>query len=293
MGEVGDAAASNGSGPSRELRVSTPPDYGVKALFDFWTQAGKAALDLHQGASANLASMVGKMPGFPFPPPAADGPDLTQAARTVASLWSTAAAMSGSLQSLLAPGGEAAGGDSTVEATFRAIADPRVWFAQAGGLDSVISRMTEGAQLADLWRTEREQAQLAKTWLEWRRRSLEHQTVMLEAWVRAGNAFNQALAKRTGTDGVAPSGRALLDLWTTAANGVLLETQRSEAFLRSQAAMIRAGSELRLARRGLAERMAAEFDMPTRTEMDDLLRTVTELRRELRLVRRQAEEQVP
>ena len=271
--------------------MSTPSDYGMQALFDFWGKAGKAALDLQQGASANLASMVGKMPGFPFSPPAMGGPDLAQAAHTVADLWGAAAAMSGSLHSLLAPGGKAMD-DPTVEATFRAIADPRVWFTQAGGLDSVISQMTEGAQLADMWRAEREQAHLAKTWLEWRRRSLEHQAVMLEAWVRAGYAFNQALAERTRTDGAAPSGRALLDLWTTVANGVLLETQRSETFLKSQAAMIRAGSELRLAQRGLADRLAAQFDMPTRTEMDDLLRTVTELRRELRMVRRQTEEQV-
>ena len=73
---------------------------------------------------------------------------------------------------------------------------------------------------------------------------------------------------------------------------MLLETQRSEAFLKSQAAVVRAGSELRLAQRGLAEQLAAQFDMPTRTEMNDLLRTVTELRRELRMVRRQAEGQV-
>ena len=271
--------------------MSSPSDFGMQALVDFWGKAGKAALDLQQGASTNFANMVGTMPGFPLMPTAAGGPDLAQAARVVTDLWGTAAAMSGSLQSLLAPGSKATE-DPTVEAMFRAIADPRVWFTQAGGLDSVISQMTEGAQFADMWRAEREQAQLAKTWLDWRRRSLEHQAVMLDAWIRAGNAFTQALAERTRTDGAAPSGRALLDLWTTAANGVLLETQRSEAFLKSQAAVVRAGSELRLAQRGLAEQLAAQFDMPTRTEMNDLLRTVTELRRELRMVRRQAEGQV-
>jgi hypothetical protein len=262
------------------------------ALFDFWGKAGQAALDLQQGAGATLASMAGKMPGFPPFPTAPGAPDLAQAARTVTDLWGAAATMSGTLQSLLSPGGPAKE-DPAAEAMFRAVADPRVWFTQAGGLDSVLSQLTEGAQLADMWRAEREQAQLAKTWLEWRRRSLEHQAVMLQAWIRAGNAFTQALVARTGADGAPPSGRALVDLWTTAANGVLLETQRSEAFLKSQAAVIRAASELRLAQRGLAERLTAQFDMPTRTEMDDLLRTVTELRRELRTVRRHAEERAP
>ena len=264
--------------------MSSPPDYGMQALFDFWGKAGKAALDWQQDASANLAGMAGKMPGLPLSPPTG-GPELADAARAVANLWGKVAAMSGSLFSPGAP--------SEDDPTFRAVADPRVWFAQAGGIDSVISQLTEGAQFADMWRAEREQTQLAKAWLEWRWRSFQHQAVMLEAWIRAGNAFNQALAERTRTDGAAPVGRALLDLWITAANSVLLEAQRSEAFLGSQAAMIRAGSELRLAQRGLAERLAAQFDMPTRTEMNDLLRTVTELRRELRTVRRQAEERAP
>jgi hypothetical protein len=282
-------AAYNGSGRKWGRRVSSSLDYGMQALFDFWSKAGAAALDWQQGASANLANMAGGMPGFPSSTPEAGSPDLAQAARAVAELWSTAATMSGTMHSLLTTG--KAADEPTVEATFRAIADPRVWFSQAGGLDSVISQMTEGAQFADMWRAEREQAQLTKSWLEWRRRSLEHQAVMLEAWVRAGNAFNLALAERVRTAGMPPTGRALLDLWTSSATGVLLETQRSENFLKSQAAMLRAGSELRLAQRSFAERLAAQFDMPTRTEMNDLLRTVTELRRELRTVRRHTEEQ--
>ena len=155
-------------------------DYGMQALLDFWSNAGKAALDVQQSASSSFANMVGKMPGFPMSPPETDCVDLAQAARTLVDLWGTAVTMSGSLQSLLAPGGQAST-DPTVEAMFRAVADPRVWFKQAGGLDVVISEMTEGGQFADMWRVEREQAQLAKTWLEWRRRSLEHQAMMLEA----------------------------------------------------------------------------------------------------------------
>jgi hypothetical protein len=266
--------------------VSTPHDYGMQALFDFWGKAGQAALDWQQGVSGSLASMAGKMPDFLFSPQAADGAELAQAARSVIDLWGEVAALFGSLFTSAIKAAD----DPTMEATFRAIADPRVWFSQAGGLDSMIAQITEGAHFADMWRAERELAQLARTWLEWRGRSLEHQALILGAWVRAGGAFNQAVIERTRADDAPPSGRALLDLWTTVANGVLLETQRSAPFLKSQAAMVRAGSELKLAQRGLAERLAAQFDMPTRTEMNDLLRTVTELRRELRRARRETEE---
>ena len=70
------------------------------------------------------------------------------------------------------------------------------------------------------------------------------------------------------------------------ANEVLLETQRSEAFLSTQRDLVKASSELRLAQQDLAEFYSEMFGYPTRTELDDVHRTVTELRRELRAFKR-------
>jgi polyhydroxyalkanoate synthase subunit PhaE len=79
----------------------------------------------------------------------------------------------------------------------------------------------------------------------------------------------------------------VLALWTDTANRQLLETQRSEPFLQTQAAMIRASTELRLAQQELVEHFGRQFGFPTRTELDDVHRTVTELRREMRTMRRE------
>ena len=81
--------------------------------------------------------------------------------------------------------------------------------------------------------------------------------------------------------------KAALALWTETANQQLLETQRSEPFLRSQAALIRATTALRLAQQELVEHFGKQYGFPTRTELDDVHRTVTELRRELRAMRRE------
>jgi len=72
------------------------------------------------------------------------------------------------------------------------------------------------------------------------------------------------------------------------ANEVLLETQRSEAFLSTQRDLVKASSELRLAQQDLAEFYSEMFGYPTRTELDDVHRTVTELRRELRAFKRES-----
>jgi hypothetical protein len=51
--------------------------------------------------------------------------------------------------------------------------------------------------------------------------------------------------------------------------------------------MIRAVTELRVAQQELVEHFGKQYGFPTRTELDDVHRTVTELRRELRAMRRE------
>jgi Poly(R)-hydroxyalkanoic acid synthase subunit (PHA_synth_III_E) len=118
-----------------------------------------------------------------------------------------------------------------------------------------------------------------------RRRGLEHNAIVLQAWLQAGRRFSEQLAGRS--DPKSLDAKAALALWTDTANQQLLETQRSEPFLQSQAGMIRATTELRMAQQELVEHFGKQYGFPTRTELDDVHRTVTELRREMRAMRRE------
>jgi hypothetical protein len=82
------------------------------------------------------------------------------------------------------------------------------------------------------------------------------------------------------------NGRQLLDLWLSTANGALLEMHRSEAFLEAQRRMTRSSAEYQLAEREIAEAFCEMHHIPTRTEMDEVERTVTQLRREIRALRK-------
>ena len=257
-------------------------DFGLQAMAEFWGQAGRVAMQAQEEAGRVFADALKAMPGQDAGTPA----ELALASKAMTELWNAASGMSGTLLSALKAAG--ASPDPTVEATFRAMADPRSWLTGMGGLDSALGRMADGARLADLWNAERQQARVMRAWLEVRRRGLEHNTVVLKAWMRAGEAFSSGLPGRDH-----PDGRAMLAMWTETANRVLLDTQRSPAFLQTQAAMIRAGTELRMAQRDLAEHWAGHFDMPTRTEVDDVHRTLTELRREVRALRREARARPP
>ena len=268
-----------------------PVDYG-KAFTDFWAVGNQALMkaqeQVTQAMTGGLHAMTGgTMPGLPGVPAdaAAGSADLARANQAMMDLWSAAGTLSTSLAAQLKPGE----GDATVEATFQKMLDPRSWMS-GGGMNDVLGRMASGPRFADMWDIERRYARVGQAWVDVRRRALEHNTVLLEAWVRAGQAFSQELPGHAGADGKPLDPKAMLALWTETANKVLLETQRSDAFLSSQTATIRATTELRLAQQDLVEHYGKQFGFPTRTELDDVHRSVTEMRRELRAIRRELKE---
>lgn len=271
---------------------TAPPGFGMGAFgfgmaqVEFWAQAGKSVMQAKDQAGRMMAEAVKAMPGMGEATSAAapsDTVNLAQAGQAMTDLWMAATGLSQSISTSLASDGKAA--DPTVDAALLAVTDPRTWLASMGGMDEMAGKIAAAPQLADAWNAERQQARVVQALLAVRRCGLEHNAVLLEAWLLAGQAFTEGLGGR-GTPASVPDHKAMLALWTETANRVLLTTQRSERFLKTQAAMIRAETELRLAQQQVAEAWAKGFGLPTRTEMDDVHRTVTELRRELRALKR-------
>lgn len=262
-----------------------PFDYS-KAFSDHWTAQGHALMKAQEQAGKAMTDGMQAMASATFPAMPTDlsagANELARASQSVTELWSAATAMSNMLATKL----PAAGGNATVEATFSKMLDPRSWMAVTGEMDDVLGRMAEGPRFADLWEIERRYARVLQAWMDVRRRGIEHNAVVLEAWLQAGRRFAEELSGKTSADAHAPDAKAAMALWTEAANRQLLETQRSEPFLQTQTAMIRASTELRMAQQELVEHFGKQYGFPTRTELDDVHRTVTELRREMRIMKR-------
>jgi polyhydroxyalkanoate synthase subunit PhaE len=263
-------------------------DYS-KAMTDFWTTQGQALMKAQEQASEALAQGMkavtsGKFPTMPNMPSDLSGgaADLANAGKSMMELWSAATSVCSKLATSVPA---TAGGDGLVDATFRKIVDPRSWMGGTGEMDDVLGRMAEGPRFADLWEAERRYATVLQAWMNLRRRHLEHNAVVLQAWLQAARRFSEQIAGRGGAKGL--DAKAALALWTETANQELLETQRSEPFLQTQAAMIRATTDLRMTQQELVEHFGKQYGFPTRTELDDVHRTVTELRRELRAMRRE------
>ena len=264
-------------------------DY-AKPVADFWTaqgeaflkaqqQVGKALADGVQAAASSTLPELTEMSTDPF----AGVADLASAGQSVREMWSAATAMCGKLAATFPA---ADGGNTTVEATFRKMIDPRGWMAGTGEIDEVLGRMAEGPRFADLWEVERHYARVLQAWMTVRRRGLEHSAVVLEAWLQAGRRFAEEMAGRAGTEkGAGCEGRAgTLDghSQSPAVGDAAVRAVPADA-----AAMIRASTELRMAQQELVEHFGRQFGFATRTELDDVNRTVTELRREARTMQRE------
>src|SRR5215203_6419393 len=267
----------------------TPFEQHMQSLADLWSRSGKAFAMAQQGLFSGAADMMAKAAGAgdhaAFQAFVPDTQGFEAARQDFAKLWSSASDLSSALTKNLHGADQA---NPLMAEMLAKIFDPRGWFAATNEVDQTLQRMAEGPQLADLWNTERKFIAVFNAWLTMRRHSLEHNKVVLEAWLRAAGAFARTLNERADRSEALESSREVLALWVETANEALLETQRSEAFLTTQRDLLKASTDLRLAQQELAEFYSEMFGYPTRTELDDVHKTVTELRRELRAFKRES-----
>lgn len=252
-----------------------------KAMGEFWTRAGSAFLT--PGATGAATPLSWPTPSS-LDISSRDMAGLMDAQSALAQSWASATALSQALAASLGGGPEAP--DPTAGAVLARIFDPKAWLGGTAEFDAALSRMAEGPQLADLWQTERRLSALFTGWAALRRAQAEHQAVMLDAWTRAAGTFAREANARAERGESFPSGRAMMTRWIETANAVLLDVQRSETFLKTQRAVLNASTDLRLAQQDIAAFMSEIYGQPTRAELDDVHKSLTELKREVRTLRR-------
>lgn len=259
----------------------------MQSLADLWGKSGKAFVTAQQslffGMADAMAKAVGSGDKASFQAFTPDTQAFEAARQNFSKLWSSASELSSALTQNLQGADQA---NPLMAEMLAKIFDPRGWFSATNEVDQTLQRMAEGPRLADLWNVERKFIAVFNAWVAMRRHSLEHNTVMLEAWLKAAGDFAKTLNERAERGETLESSREVMALWVEAANEVLLEAQRSEVFLKRQRDLLKASTDLRLAQREVAEFYSEMFGYPTRAELDDVHKTVTELRRELRAMKR-------
>ena len=110
--------------------------------------------------------------------------------------------------------------------------------------------------------------------------------MVAKVWMAAYGDFLPALQSAAVAGKPATSSRELLDRWTATVNERLLKAQRSGEFLEVQRRLLDALLKSRAAEHELVEIGAKAADLPTRSEMDEVHRTLHSVKRELRALQR-------
>jgi hypothetical protein len=173
----------------------------------------------------------------------------------------------------------------------RKVFDPAEWRRAGTRFDMGLEKLTEGPTYATLYDLDRKIIQAQKLWIDRTRDIENYYEVVQGAWNRAYERFMKSIGEKDGPP--IRSGRELLDLWLATANQSLVEMHRSKEFLDAQRRMTRSSTDYRLAEQSIAEAFCEMHHIPTRTEMDEMQRAVTELKREVRALRREAEPAAP
>jgi len=258
------------------------PDY-TKFFAELWTKSGTAITAAQQAMIKDFAGKMA-MPApmmMPWQAFKVTDPNLQSAADAFQKLM---LAWKDLPSSVTSEGGKSA--DRITTELLQKIFDPREWLNATGYMDETVRRLSEGPKFADFGHIESKLVTLMGAWGELRIASIEQQTHVLAAWTKAATEFatklNEAASKGTSLG----SRSDIVAIWVEIANRHQLEMQAMPAYLENQRKLLRASSDLRLAQHELADLYGEVLGWPTRTEMDDLARMVSELRRELRAERR-------
>ena len=158
-----------------------------------------------------------------------------------------------------------------------------------GLMGPMLNRLTQAPSFAHLWDMDQKLGGVAAACAALNQASSAFQQLVGKAWTQAQqNLLKKAVAP--SADGQAAfDWRAGVDRWLAELNNEMLVLMRTDDYLAAQKQLLAAGLQAREQLARVGEDMAEWFQLPSRAEFDDLARSVTELRRELRRAARQQE----
>lgn len=211
-------------------------------------------------------------------------------AAAMAEAWRSSMALGGMLTRNL-PGAEAGG--IANEMLGRMLNPMSMSLVGGNQVGDVIRRMTEGPRLADVGAMERRMAEVMELYLAVQTATRAYEGVVAGAWTKASQRFAEDVGERLRAGKQIGQGKASLEIWMEIANQTLMETHRSPEFLSAQRDLLRAAMDFLLAERAMLEQLVEPAGFPTRTEIDEVHRSVQDLKRRVRALEKPAQARTP
>jgi hypothetical protein len=209
--------------------------------------------------------------------------DPASDAAAMADVWRSSMALGGVLTRSV-PGME--GGGLANEMLTRMLNPMSTALVGGNQVGDVIRRMTEGPRLADVGGLERQMVELMDLYVAVQTATRAYETIVASAWTKASQRFADDISQRARTGKGLRPGKKALEVWMDIANQTLVETHRSAEFLTAQRELLRTGMDFLLAEREFVEKLVEPPGLPTRSEIDEVHRSVWELKRRIRELER-------
>ncbi len=178
--------------------------------------------------------------------------------------------------------------DSNTESldVLKRLLNPKAFFNSGiTELDQVFKRLLDVPDFADFGVFEKKFMRINQDWHEMHSASTEYQAVIFKTWSEAFSLFTEEFTEKQKSSPLQP--KDMLNNWLNTANDFLVDMQRSDEFLNAQKKLLKASTEYKIKQKNIIEEWCEVMSMPTRSEIDDLHRTVYQLRREVRTLKRQ------
>jgi class III poly(R)-hydroxyalkanoic acid synthase PhaE subunit len=171
--------------------------------------------------------------------------------------------------------------------TLEDISNPYSWITfSSTDFDEGVKRFSDGPLFSGVSDIDNRVAKAMDGWLYLGEKNHDYHEVLLKGWIKAYEKFLEQVKENTNEDNPELSPRRLVELWSSIASDELMSMHRSEEFLQVQKDLIKASAQYRLHEQDIAEVICEALHIPTRKEIDDVHKTITELRRELRALKK-------
>ena len=127
-------------------------------------------------------------------------------------------------------------------------------------------------------------------WINFSKANVDYQLVLVEVWLKAFEELTRELASSKEKDETIQNWQQFLQVWSSVFDRVFAQTFRSEDALEIQGKFLNSAMTYRLRQQQLMEVFLKMNDLPSRSEVDEIHRSIYELRKEIKSLKKSLEQ---
>jgi class III poly(R)-hydroxyalkanoic acid synthase PhaE subunit len=127
-------------------------------------------------------------------------------------------------------------------------------------------------------------------WINFSKASVDYQLVLLNVWLKASEELMRELASSKEKGETVQDWQQFLQVWSSVFDRVFAQTFRAENALEVQGNFLNSAMTYRLYQQQLMEVFLKMYDLPTRSEVDEIHRSIYELRKQIKSLKKSIEQ---